>query len=766
MKTRLLLSLLFAVLALTAQGKATWITANDRQVNDTNTWIAFQKDVRLTRKPRHMVARIACDSKYWLWINGRLVVFEGELKRGPKPDATYYDEVDLAPALSKGNNRVSILVCHFGKSGFSHAASGKAGLIIDADNDAFDTDASWAARLHPAYGTAPGELPNGRLPESNIRFDARRDIDGWQTADARMKFGFAPAVTIGNWGDAPWGEMEPRPIPQWKDYGIKNATFKIKPGAERDTLTVRLPGNIQMTPVIDVTDNTGGHVIDLWTNHSHYAGTWNVRAQYVTRQGHQRYESLGWMNGEELWLFVPKGATVNSVGYRQTGYDTTFEGTFESDSPFWNKFWQKALNTLYVNMRDTYTDCPERERAQWWGDETTLTGEAFYTMSRSSDKLMRKGLYELLRWQRPDSTIHAPVPGNYKTELPSQMLAAISPYGIWNYYMNTGDAQVVRDLYPNIKKYLLVYKLEADGFVADRKDVGWKWGDWGNHIDKRMVFAAWYVIALDAAKDMARMQGLDADVALWQGLQDKVKAAYNSYWSGFAYRHPEYLDATDDRAQFLAVVAGIAGPEKWDKVMRVMKQNEFCSPYLETYALQAYFMMGHGAEGMQRTARRMKQMVDDDREPTLWEFWDAGKYNFTTGSGNHAWSAGAIIIIARDLLGVRPTKPGYAEFAIDPQYVTFQHARISFPTVRGTVATGFRRTADGLEMTVTVPKTSRCLCYIPATDIAKVSVDGKRLRETDVADKHNGKLGVWLEKGDHAITVKSDAKTKDKQEKS
>jgi hypothetical protein len=30
---------------------AKWITVNDKNVNDTSTWTAFQKDVVLTKKP-------------------------------------------------------------------------------------------------------------------------------------------------------------------------------------------------------------------------------------------------------------------------------------------------------------------------------------------------------------------------------------------------------------------------------------------------------------------------------------------------------------------------------------------------------------------------------------------------------------------------------------------------------------------------------------------------------------------------------------------
>ena len=147
----LIISLLLSLCASTAWGaKASWITAADDSVNRPNTWIAFQKDVVMKTKPRSLKARIACDSKYWLWVNGNLVVFEGSLKRGPAPGEGYYDEIDLGRHLQRGHNRVAVLVCYFGRSGFSHEDSGKSGLYIDSDNAELCTNASWMSRIHPA----------------------------------------------------------------------------------------------------------------------------------------------------------------------------------------------------------------------------------------------------------------------------------------------------------------------------------------------------------------------------------------------------------------------------------------------------------------------------------------------------------------------------------------------------------------------------------------------------------------------------------------
>ena len=36
----------------------------------------------------------------------------------------------------------------------------------------------------------------------------------------------------------------------------------------------------------------------------------NVRAEYITREGEQEYESYGWMNGHEVYYIIPEGVKV------------------------------------------------------------------------------------------------------------------------------------------------------------------------------------------------------------------------------------------------------------------------------------------------------------------------------------------------------------------------------------------------------------------------------------------------------------------------
>ena len=122
MKRLLVLSVISCISFLAFAQNGTWrakrIAINTSQ-NESNTWIDFRKDIDLATVPSRVTAKIACDSKYWLWINGEMAVFEGQLKRGPTPNDTYYDEVDIAPYLKEGQNTIAVLLWYFGKDGFS-----------------------------------------------------------------------------------------------------------------------------------------------------------------------------------------------------------------------------------------------------------------------------------------------------------------------------------------------------------------------------------------------------------------------------------------------------------------------------------------------------------------------------------------------------------------------------------------------------------------------------------------------------------------------
>ena len=709
----LALSLIF-ISSVQAQ-EANWITADDSTCNERNVWIEFSKDFELKKKVKKAEARIAADSKYWLWINGEMAVFEGGLKRGPNRNDSYYDIIDLAPYLKKGKNDIRLLLWYFGKSGFSHNSSGKSGIIFDAPEIGLTSDRTWLSQRLDAFQTADKPKPNYRLSEANIRYDAR--LEGQD----RLK----PSVEIGRWGDQPWGGLVLRPIPQWKDYGIVEVAFtETSDDQGNKVLTARLPYNTQMTPVIDVTDAAGGTLIRMETDHIMGGSEPCIRAEYITKEGRQKYESLGWMNGDELRIIYPaeSGIVINSVGYRETGYDCEFEGRFTCSDETINRFWGKAMRTLYVNMRDTYFDCPDRERAQWWGDVTVLIGQSFYQLSPDANALVRKAIHELVDWQRADGTIYSPVPsGTWKNELPAQMLSSVGPYGFWYYYMHTGDKETMEYVYPAVRKYLSVWTLDEDGLTVGRKG-GWSWGDWGTNIDLRLLLAAWHYLALQAAADMAELTGNVADIPEYTRIRESIYKAFNTHWNGYAYRYPSYQGATDDRVQAMAILSGLADEDKHEQIFQLLKTQKHASPYMEKYVLEALVKKGHGDFAIERFKKRFGPMIADSLHTTLFEGWEEGGYG--GGSTNHAWSGGMLTVIAENICGVRPTVPGWKEFEICP-YPVISECSITIPSVAGMISSSFKDNEEAFVMNVSIPKGTTATVVVPQQEYSSITLGGK-----------------------------------------
>lgn len=721
----------------TVNWKGQWMTAIEQQ-NETNNWTAYNKSFKVEQVPDLALAKIACDSKYWMWINGELAVFEGQLKRGPTPTDTYYDEVDIAPYLKKGDNDISILVWYFGKDGFSHNNSGKAALIFDCQASDFEllSDTSWKASIRREFGTAGLPLPNFRLPESSIRYDASVGNFDFTRAKANTK-GWRGTRLIGKPPVAPWNKLVKRTVPQWKNFGMKKYENEqafpfVSTG---DTIVCNLPYNAQITPFFKIEAN-GGEEITLMTDHYYGGGHPNVRGEYITRKGIQEYESLGWMNGQKVYYIIQKGVKVLDLQYRETGYASEFTGSFDCNDDFYKRMWTKAERTLYVTMRDGYMDCPDRERAQWWGDMVNESGETFYTLDPDSRFLAQKGILELIGWQREDNTIFSPVPaGNWEKELPGQILASIGYYGFWNYYMNTGDKETIAKVYDGVKRYLDIWKLDENGVLVKRmteeNSKGWYWGDWGTNVDKDMLMNEWYYLALKGYKNMSELLDKEAQANWAETSMVNFKTAFNTtFWKDGQYRSYNYKDDIDDRGQALAVVAGLADADKFETIYKILQTQEYASPYMEKYVCEALFLMGESEYGLERLKKRFQPMVDNKDHTTLFEGWGIGRNGYGGGSTNHAWSGGGLTILAQYVCGLYPLEPAWKKFMVKPDLAGLEFAETGNETLAGKVSVKISKTKSGMNIDLTVPEGSKAVVYIPAKE-KTVIINGQKVNSKE-----------------------------------
>ncbi|MBQ5904448.1 MAG: glycoside hydrolase [Clostridia bacterium] len=696
---------------------AEWIWDKEN-LTEKNVWMCFDKRLSLKNIPKELIAHISADSKYWLYINGETVVYEGNVKRGPDKSSGYYDSVDISPYLKEGENRICALVWYWdNETSYSYSGSGQGGFIFEAINDDISiiSDKSWKVKRNNAYIDSALYPPNYRLPEYSIYFDAREDMSDWLRAD----------YDVSNWEDATeyalgsegaYGKLCPRGIPFLKDYGLKdyvNSKDYENYSVNKlfgEKITVDIPYNAQLTPYLKITA-PAGKKIRITTENTAIGA---VSTTYITKEGEQEFETPGWFNGEHITYKIPKGVTVISLKYRETGYNSAFSGDFRCDDEFLNSLWQKSLRTLYVTMRDNFMDCPDRERAQWWGDVTSEMIMTMYSMDSNSYLLYQKGVEAMLSHIDETKVLQTVVPinGDY-FELPVQQLAGI--VGFLTYYEYTGDKAFVEKVYNASIDYLKLWEIGENNLVVHRSG-SWDWPDWGDKADMTAIENAWVYYALSSVQKMAEIIGETDDLEFIKERKDTISKGYKALWTEEGFRS-EDVKKCDDRANALAVLAGLAEKEQYDTIKAVLTSTKNSSPYMEYYVLEALCKMGEYEAADSRIKERYEDMVNKDYS-TLWEFWNSWQ-----GTMNHAWSGGPLVIMSKHFAGIAPLEAGYEKVKIDPQYALSDTLSCTVPSVKGLITLNYEKTSDNYIINVTLPENMKTVLYIP--EGAEVSINSE-----------------------------------------
>lgn len=719
--------------------KAKWIWDKEN-LNEKNVWMSFNKKVKLDKIPEELVAHISADSKYWLYINGETVVYEGSVKRGPNKNSGYYDSIDIAPYLKKGENSICALVWFWdNETSYSYSSSGQGGFIFEAIGDGVSiiSDKSWKAKRNSAFIDSPLYPPNYRLPEYSIYFDAREAMADWMSDDFDVS-DWENATEYADGGKGAYGKLYPRGIPFLKDYGLKE--YEISKDYENYTvtkalgekITVDIPYNAQLTPYLKI-KAPAGKKIRITTENTLIGA---VSTTYVTKEGEQEFEALGWFNGEHITYKIPKDVTVISLKYRETGYDSSFSGDFKCDDEFLNSLWQKSLRTLYVTMRDNFMDCPDRERAQWWGDVTSEMIMTMYSLDSNSYLLYQKGVEAMLSHVDETKVLQTVVPisGDY-FELPVQQLAGI--VGFLTYYEYTGDKAFVEKVYDASIDYLKLWEIGENNLVVHREG-SWDWPDWGSKADMTAIENAWVYYALSSVEKMAGVLGENKDISFITERKNAISKGYEALWTEDGFKS-EDVKKPDDRANALAVLAGLAKKEQYSTIKNVLTTTKNSSPYMEYYVLEALCKMGEYDTAKDRIKERYEGMMCEDYS-TLWEFWESWR-----GTKNHAWSGGPLVIMSKHFAGIIPLEAGYEKVKIEPQYALSDNISCTVPSVKGLITLSYEKADGSYVVELNIPQGLDTVLYVPTG--ATVNINSELFYQNGeyVADKENSCVEI-LEK--------------------
>ncbi|MBV9926774.1 MAG: family 78 glycoside hydrolase catalytic domain [Acidobacteria bacterium] len=471
------------------------------------------------------------------------------------------------------------------------------------------------------------------------------------------------------------------------------------------------------------------------------AESWTPRFSY---KGFQ-YVQLSGPKGEPL----PPDVAVTVERIRQVRTGLARASDFESTSGTLNRIHANTVWAVQNNMHGIVTDTPVYEKNAWTGDASLTAGAA--SLLFDTERLYRKMFQDMLDAQtaQGELSLLAPSNRNYgyvgaifkKAECCGATPAWDSFWFVipWESWMRYGDRRALEKTYPAMRKYLDEWvprwtNKDGDGFAYTLTS---GLGDWvppeGVPTINALTSTAYYAYLAHIAADTARALGKTEDAARYEELFGKIRADFNARFLGPGdfYREKE-TDPFVQSAQIFPLAFGLVPEEKRsevaDRLAEDITKNRGGHAYVGVlgarWVLPVLTATGHTdvayAVATQTTEPSWGFWTDNLKFTSLGEEWPAN-----TRSRNHHFFGAIVQWFYEDLAGIRPGAPGFrvVEFRPEIPATGLDGVSASYESVRGPVASRWKRTADGLELEVTVPPNATGRVHLPAPNPRAVTFD-------------------------------------------
>lgn len=491
--------------------------------------------------------------------------------------------------------------------------------------------------------------------------------------------------------------------------------------------------------------------------------------RYITRAGKQVWEAQeirGFRYLQVTFRNVVQPLKVDAISLTFTSYPVESRGRFECSNHRLNQIWRTGAYTLQMCMTDAYVDCPSREQRQWVGDAyvEAMVNYAAFGDPRLTAKLVR----QTAQSQQIDGMTMAYAPGDH--DVLSIVLADFCLHWImtiYEYYMYTGDADLVRQLYPHVRLAIGWFEryLNQDGLLE--RVPHWTFIDWAD-VDKRGAVTALNALFYKALRDaavMASLSGIPDDRARFEKLAERMKNGMNeSMWDAERGVYVDcFLDGkpcrrVSQQSNAVVILFGIAPENRWPRIIdyitdpkRVkLRQSDMsglltpgrfdeetdvilAQPFFSFYLHRALAKAGVFDKAVARIEELWGALLDAGAT-TWWEEWEQR----IDSSECHAWSAAPTFDLSTEVLGVRPTEPGFARLAVEPKITGLSYARGVFPTVKGDISVDWKLAEGRFLLIVQSPEPTKIDLALPVEKSARVRVndavvwDGAQFRKNSV----------------------------------
>ena len=346
-----------------------------------------------------------------------------------------------------------------------------------------------------------------------------------------------------------------------------------------------------------------------------------------------------------------------------------------------------------------------------------------------------------------------------------------SVFMAWADYLYTGNTELIKKYYKDLKAKTLVALETPEGLVSTRtglqtksfltsihftgekpedsiKDiVGWPDGQQGIYPhgetdnyefkDYNTVVNAFYYRALTLISKMAAAIDSTSDATYFKEKSEKIKKIFNENF--FNEKNKIYIDGIGSEhaslhANMFPLAFGLVTDERKESVVNFIKSKWMaCGVYGARYLMQALYNAEQGLYAMElmtnNSDRGWLNMIRVGATMTT-EAWDQ-KYMPDYYSWNHAWSASPAYLIPHYLMGIQPAEPGFGKIIIKPQPGDLKWAKLKLPTIRGDIFTEITQEPGSFfNLEISIPANTVAKVYLPKmADKQIVRKDGNRIEK-------------------------------------
>ena len=588
--------------------------------------------------------RLSCDSDYVLYVNGKVVSCN---QYGDFEWYKIYDTVDVTEYLQKGENRLAVLVWHFGENSqrYKKAAAGLIFELVSGDEVLAYSQETVLARYSNTYQNGRKKLITKQLGYG-FAYDATKE-DGWQNTGK----GFKESVVVDK-----VCRFYPRPIkkqtllPMAKSQVLKadGNYYLVDLGEE----TVGLPTfkfhsqqqqNIRVEWGEDLQD---GHVRRI-------IGDRDFSFDYVAKGGENAYVNyMLRISCRYLEIYAEYPIELSYLSVIPQVYETV-EKPFALENALDQKIYDLSVNTLKKCMMEHYVDTPWREQCLYAYDSRNQILCGFYAFEQGNRDYARANLKLISEDRREDGLLSICYPCGEDLTIPPFSLYYI--LALKEYLDYTGDTSLLQETYPKISSVIDTFRKNmADGLVCKFDSVNnWNFYDWTPYMEGKLfekdekvpdsVINFLFIIALKCIKAIDEKLGYEFKYeTLLQDCKNNVKKTFFVKDRGLFALH-EGKEEFTVLANSLAILADVADKEEGARICEEIASGNIldCTLSMKILKYQALLSFDERkwAKWILDEIRKEYSLMVDSGYACVWETIEGAAAFGNAGSLCHGWSA-------------------------------------------------------------------------------------------------------------------------------